>query len=122
MLGERKKNEGKLDDFYTWYSTTEVFRKAEEIGSGIINMELVEKVNEWNNYELQMIGIYSANTLNYLFCDIACIFYGLTIIPIYDTLGEDATAFAFNQTKMKSCFVSTKHVEKILQLKQQSKF
>lgn len=28
--------------------------------------------------------------------DMACILMGITIVPIYDTLGEEATQFAFD--------------------------
>ena len=64
-------------------------------GSGLINKNLVKSINEWKNYNLKFIGIYSKNTANYLIADIGLCLYGITIVPIYDTLGEEATNFAF---------------------------
>ena len=45
---------------------------------------------------LKFIGVYSKNNLKYFITDIACIVKGLTSIPIYDTLGDEATQCAFN--------------------------
>lgn len=95
-IGERLLKEGKLDNFYTWYSNSQIIQKAEYIGSGLVNMDLVPEINEWRNYSLKCIGVYSKNTLNYLAADIACVLYGFTSVPIYDTLGEEATLYAFN--------------------------
>ena len=39
---------------------------------------------------------------------------GVTCVPIYDTLGEEATKFAFDQTEMEVCFITTKHLDKIV--------
>lgn len=112
-----KKQEGdKEDNFenkYSWLNVQEVFEKSQDLGSGLINLNLIENINEWNNYELKFIGIYSKNSLNYFLTDIGCCIYNITTIPIYDTLGEEATQFAFDQTKMKSCFLTANHVEKV---------
>lgn len=45
---------------------------------------------------MKFIGIYAKTSLNFHLVDIACTLYGITIIPIYDTLGEEATLFAFS--------------------------
>lgn len=71
---------------------------------------------------LKLVGVYSKNCLEYLTLDVACCFYGLTIVPIYDTLGEEATKFAFEQTGMEVCFMTTSHLSGILKLRSQSGF
>jgi long-subunit acyl-CoA synthetase (AMP-forming) len=43
---------------------------------------------------------------------------GVTVVPIYDTLGEEATQFAFDQTDMEVCFISAKHLDRIIKVKQ----
>ena len=80
-------------------------------------MNLVENINEWNNMNFRFIGIYSKNNLEYFINDIGCCLYNITIIPIYDTLGEEATQFSFNQTKMKTCICTANHVNNILRNK-----
>lgn len=61
----------------------------------MLNLDLLGVNNEWNNYSLKFVGIYSKNSVRYSTLDIACGIYGLTSVPIYDTLGEEATEFAF---------------------------
>lgn len=85
-----------MEDKYTWLTNKETIEKSEAVGSGIINLDLTDPSTPWENKTFNFIGIYSKNTINYLICDLACTMYDFTLIPIYDTLGEDATLFAFN--------------------------
>lgn len=62
----------------------------------MINLDLLSEEHTWNNHTMNFIGIYAKNSLNFLLVDMACTLYGITIIPIYDTLGEQATLFAFS--------------------------
>lgn len=80
-------------------------------------MDLLTLRSDWQNINFKFIGIYSKNTVRYLTIDIACGIYGITSIPIYDTLGEEATNFAFKQTQMKTCFTTCDHIESLLNLK-----
>ena len=36
---------------------------------------------------MKFVGIYSKNRLEWLLTDFACVLFGLTSIPLYDTLG-----------------------------------
>lgn len=105
---------GHLSNWIHWYSNGWVIAEAEAFGSGLLALNLAPTINEWNSYSLKFVGIYAKNSMEYLISDIACAIYGITTVPIYDTLGEEATLFAFNQTKMTSCIVTANHVEKIL--------
>ena len=86
---------GNLTDRFTWFSAEKVFDTAKKLGSGLINLDLLGVNEEWNNLSLKFVGIYSKNSVRYATLDIACGIYGLTSVPIYDTLGEEATEFAF---------------------------
>lgn len=95
-FGRREKlQNNELSKTITWYSKQYMKSTAEALGSGIINLGLIKEVNEWNNYNLKFVGIYSKNSLEYYLYDFACVMYGITQIPIYDTLGEEATEYAF---------------------------
>ena len=114
-FGYRKvKSDGTREEKITYITNGELLEEAEKIGSGMISLESAPEVKEWNNLSLCCAGIYAKNSYEYLQFDIACTLYGITIVPIYDTLGEEATIFAFNQTKMAVCAVSQAHVEKML--------
>lgn len=38
---------------------------------------------------MKLIGIFSKNRYEWMVSDMACMLYGLTIVPLYDTLGID---------------------------------
>lgn len=119
-FGRREITEtGKLSDTVHWYSNGWVLAEAEAFGSGLISLDLVPEICEWRNYKMKFIGIYAKNCLEYMIADIGTTVYGITGVPIYDTLGEEATLFAFNQTKMVICMVTANHVPKILKNKQE---
>ena len=40
---------------------------------------------------LKFVGIYSRNRLETFIVDIGCCIQNIVIVPIYDTLGEEAT-------------------------------
>lgn len=75
FLGVRKSKEnGELEKKFTWYTTKEIFDRSEAFGSGLIKMNLVEPINEWNNKEFKFLGVYSKNNLEYFIIDIgSCI-------------------------------------------------
>jgi len=102
-------NEGKISDVISWYSNEWVLRESEAFGSGLVNLSLVSEINEWNNMSLKFCGIYAKNCLEYCLLDIGCTLYGITSVPIYDTLGEE-----FNQTKMPICVLTANHVANII--------
>jgi long-chain acyl-CoA synthetase len=118
ILGYRKKNnKNELEKKFSFLKIHEVFEKAEAIGSGLINMNLVDESRDWKNINFKFIGMYSINTVNYIISDIANCIYGNTIVPLYDTLGEEALNFVFNQTNLKTVFISSKNVVKLLEKK-----
>lgn len=97
-----------------WMTNAQFREKAEQIGSGLLTMGLVPITSEVNKQPIRFAGIYAKNSLEYFIFDTACIFYGITVVPIYDTLGEEATLFAFRQTEMQTCAVSAIHGENII--------
>lgn len=105
-----------------WITNRQFREEAEALGSGLLNLKLCPTVNEWRNMSLRFAGLYAKNSLEYLLFDVACTMYDITVVPIYDTLGEEATAFAFNQTRMETCAMTVNHIAPILKLKQSDAF
>ena len=114
-IGRREMNaQGQLANTITWYTNNYVLEESQAIGSGLLGYGLVNPITEWRNMTFMFVGVYAKNSLEYILFDIGCSIYGLTLVPIYDTLGEEATIFAFSQTKMSTCAISAVHVEKML--------
>lgn len=107
-------SEGAVTDHIEWFENGVVREESERVGSGIINMGLVAENEEGGLGPLKFVGIYARNSLEYLQLDFACGFYGFTVVPIYDTLGEAATEFIFEQTKMEICALTANHLSALL--------
>lgn len=112
FLGYRKQITAKeIDKQFTWLSYGQVEQRARNIGSGIVNLGLAPARSEYKNYNLNFIAIYSKNTIDWFVIDIASVLYNITTVPIYDTLGEEATAHMFAETNLTTCFCSTDHIK-----------
>ncbi len=55
--------------------------------------------------QFRLVGLYSRNRYEWVIAEQACNAYGLTSVPLYDTLGADAVAFVIGQTRMVTVFV-----------------
>ena len=62
---------------------------------------------------MRLFAVYGPNTKEWLLADIAAVMFNLTSVPIYDTLGEDATKFMFNQTNITTCVCTVAHAVKL---------
>ena len=121
-FGRRLLNDdGTLQDEFTWITKQDLRDTCEELGSGMLNMHLFNSNKEWRKFEMKMIAVYSNNNLPYYITDIAMAMQGITCVPIYDTLGEEAIQFIFNQTKLTTCFLTANHVEKIIDFNKDKK-
>jgi long-subunit acyl-CoA synthetase (AMP-forming) len=43
-------------------------------------------------------------------------YHGVTLVPIYDTLGKDGIKFIVNQTKMKTIFLTLENLPKLVKI------
>jgi long-chain acyl-CoA synthetase len=100
-----------LQKYFTFLNFREIKKRANDIGSGMVNLELAPERFEYQHYKLRMVAIYSKNSPEYIFLDAACTLYGITSVPIYDTLGEEACEFMFEQTNLTTVFATTEHIK-----------
>ena len=118
FLFRRKKNEkGELTDKTYGISYGQFRQDAEFFGKGLLDLGLLEWKEEYKNYKLRFCGIYSGNCYRYLVQDIACVLYNIVSVPIYDTLGEEATVFAFSNTNMETLVLSASHIANMCEQK-----
>jgi len=71
-------------------------------------------LNEFENFKVKFVGIYAGNSIEWALIDIACAYYGFTTVPIYDTLGEEASKEMFEQTNLTTLFLTSVHLEGII--------
>lgn len=114
FLGHRPVVDGKVANFFTWMTFGEIEIQSKHLGSGILNNELAPVRSEFQDYNLKMVAVYSKNSPEYVILDAACNLYGITTVPIYDTLGEEACEFMFSQTNLTTVFCTTTHMAGIV--------
>lgn len=70
----------------TKFTYQQIFDMAVRTGSYLVKnkMEFTEPL-----HGMKLIGIFSKNRYEWVAADMACMLYGLTIVPLYDTLGID---------------------------------
>lgn len=52
------------------------------------------------------VGIYAKNRVEWLITDMACSLFGLTSVPLYDTLGLENLTYCLKQTEMTTLFLT----------------
>lgn len=115
FLGTRRRlPDGKLGE-YQFISFHEAFTRARAFGSGLLNLNLVPEIKEYKDYACRFFGVYSKNSAYWGITDMANSLYGLTSVPIYDTLGEHAIEYVFDVTNLTTLVLSLAHLKGIVE-------
>jgi long-chain acyl-CoA synthetase len=61
-------------------------------------------VHEFKDFKMKVIGIYSKNRTEWNETDMGCVLYGITTIPLYDTLGPESISHVLNNSSITSLF------------------
>lgn len=70
---------------------------------------------------MKLVGMYSKNRYEWFITNWAMILFGLTNVPLYDTLGIDNLSFCLNLTDITTIFVSSTTIKTLLSLKDMGK-
>lgn len=103
------------DQLGPWTSQTygQCHEISTHLGQGLIALHLVEKLREYLNYEMQFVAVYAKNRREWVLLDQACALFGITIVPIYDTLGAEAVRFIYQQTNVTTLFCTANYIDEI---------
>ncbi|XP_041089644.1 long-chain-fatty-acid--CoA ligase 1-like isoform X3 [Polyodon spathula] len=74
---------------YEWISYKEVSDQAEFLGSGLLHRGCLPSPN-------QFIGVFAQNRPEWVIAELACYTYSMAVVPLYDTLGEEAMVHILN--------------------------
>ena len=105
------------DGPYVWKTYGETKEISTAFGSGVLDLCPVHTVDD---RDFRFIGINSKNREEWFIADIACVFYNITIVPFYDTLGADTVTYILNQTELETILVSEDKVPTLIELKQKN--
>ena len=87
-LGEREGPKG--EGPYRFIRYSEVLNRAHKLGAGLARLGIPPGQNSF-------VGIYSRNCTNWVVTALSCDAYSRVVVPLYDTLGPKAVAYAVNQ-------------------------
>ena len=93
MLGHRvKQSDGSIP--YVWETYNQIIERAENVSVAFRELG-IPTGNDEN------IGIYSKNRPEWIVTEFATYNYSNVIVPIYETLGSEASIFILNQAEIK---------------------
>ena len=122
FMGYRKKiRKGELEKKYTWITYGEANEKIMNFCRGLNVLNLCPKTDIENDDSFRFLGIYSKNRPEWLLSYFGAVRDSITIVTIYDTLGDIALEYIFNQTKLSTIVVEAKVLEKLYNLAKEGK-
>uniref|UniRef100_A0AAZ3Q591 Arachidonate--CoA ligase n=1 Tax=Oncorhynchus tshawytscha TaxID=74940 RepID=A0AAZ3Q591_ONCTS len=74
---------------YQWISYTEVAEQAQVLGSGLLGKGCQPNPQ-------QFVGIFAQNRPEWIISELACYTFSMAVVPLYDTLGEEAMVHILN--------------------------
>lgn len=113
LLGSRES----IKSNYFWKTYGDCKDFAEALGSGMIKLNLATHVNEWNNLSMNLVGIFAKNREEWLVLEYANFLYNNTMVPFYDTLGQESIGFILEQTNLETIFCAASAVESLIKCK-----
>lgn len=122
FLAYRKKiKKGELEKKFTWITYEQANDFILNFSRGLNVMKLCPEVKFENEPSYRFLGIYSRNNKEWLFSYIGAARDSITIVTIYDTLGEKATEFILEQTQLTTIVIEVKSLKNIYKLAQNNK-
>lgn len=114
-LGSRVKlPDGSLGHYeFRTYQTT--YNDARKAGSAILNLDLAPVVHHEGYSAGRFIVVYEKNCEQWLTLDIGCCLYGITLVPVFDSLGLEAVEYIFSQTEVSTVFASGSNIDLLLE-------
>ncbi|KAM7541813.1 hypothetical protein Aperf_G00000011882 [Anoplocephala perfoliata] len=86
---------------YHWWTYEQVNEKVEACGSGLMEFpELARK-------SVKCVGIYAINCPAWKIVEICCWAYGMVVVALYDTLGQEAMIQICNEAELTVAFCDT---------------
>ena len=122
FMGYRKKiNKDELEKKYTWITYEEADELSLNFSRGLNVLNLCPEMKFDNENPFRFLGIYSRNKKEWILSYLGAMRDSITIVTIYDTLGDRAVEFILEQTQVTTIVIEIKALKKILELAKQNK-
>jgi long-chain acyl-CoA synthetase len=122
FLGYRKKvKKDELEQKFSWITYEEANELILNFSRGLNVLNLCPTINFEDDNSYRFLGIYSRNTKEWLLSYLGAMRDSITIVTIYDTLGDRAIEFILEQSQVTTLLVEIKALKKVHELAQQNK-
>lgn len=121
FLGTRYKINDNDYGEYQWKTFSEINEMVVNFINGIETLGLCPEIKTKENGNLKFLGIYSKNREEWIISDYACHMNSITVITLYDSLGDYSVEFIINETNLTSLVIEAKFAYKIYELKRKNK-
>ena len=122
FIGYRKRiGENEFENQYTWVTYEEGEKKILNFCRGLNVMNLCPEIQIEDEDTFRLLGIYSKNRPEWLYAYFGAVRDSITIVTVYDTLGDIALEYIFNQTKLTTIVAEASVLNKILSLSKEGK-
>ena len=122
FLGYRQKI--KRDEYekkFKWITYEEANELILNFSRGLNVLNLCPEINFENESHFRFLGIYSRNKKEWLLSYLGAMRDSITIVTIYDTLGDKAVEFILEQSQVTTILIEIKALKKIYELAQKNK-
>ena len=122
FMGYRKRiNQKELEDKYTWVTYEEAEKTILNFCRGLNILNLCPEIQIENEGSFRLLGLYSKNRPEWLYSYFGAVRDSISIVTVYDTLGDIALEYIFNQTKLTTVVAEAKVLKKLLNLAKDGK-
>ena len=122
FVGYRKRiGENEFENKYTWVTFEEGERKILNFCRGLNVLNLCPETQIGDEEPFRLLGIYSKNRPEWLYAYFGAVRDSITIVTVYDTLGDIALEYIFNQTRITSIVAEASVLGKLLSLSKEGK-
>ena len=117
FIGYRKKiNKDELEKKFTWITYEEADNIMTNFCLGLNLMNFCPKINFENEGVFRFLGIYSRNKKEWLLSFLGAMKDSITIVTLYETLGELAIEYILEQTLLTTVVIELKALKTIFEL------
>jgi long-chain acyl-CoA synthetase len=92
-------------------SYREGYEIAVRLSSALLKRGLIFEEKEAG---LKLLGIYSRNVQEFYLMDLACLLYGITCVPLYDTLGPANLLYCLQHSNISTCLCGSTNAKALL--------
>ena len=95
---------------YSWQTFTEVGKRIDAIAAGMWELDFVPLTPDGQRF----VSFYLKNCRDWMILAESCYKTGVTVVPMYDTLGPDVVGFIQRQTGTATVLVTQDELRKLL--------